>query len=142
MKLEDAFKESDIPAAKRVGNGYQVVIRYLPDNQGVLLRRVSPRSEDEEIFPHLGALIYKAIKKRYAEVRRYALDWQPLFYATGKKAQAAREAALAKSYEEEEHHHNIESEFTIIDSWDDEDNPYEMALGELFPIDFLEEYSY
>ncbi len=34
MKLEDAFKESDIPAAKRVENGYQVIIRYLPDNQG------------------------------------------------------------------------------------------------------------
>ncbi|SRR5713101_384527 len=125
MKLEDALKESDIPAAKRVENDYQAVIRFLPNSQGVLMRRVFPVlkqsgmtefEEEEERFPHLGALIYKAIKKRYTEVRRYAEDWLPLYYATGEKAREALRATLAKTYEEEqEEYHNIEDEFTFFD---------------------------
>src|SRR5713101_7442283 len=153
MKLEDALKESDIPAAKRVENDYQAVIRFLPNSQGVLMRRVFPVlkqsgmtefEEEEERFPHLGALIYKAIKKRYTEVRRYAQDWQPLLYATGEKAQAAWRAALAKENEEEEEeeYHNIEDEFTYIDSTGDEDDLYDMETVELYSSDFLDNYGY
>lgn len=156
MKLEDAFKESDIPAAKRVENGCQIIIRYLPDNQGVLLRRVFPVvrksgikefNEEEQIFPHLGALIYKAIKSRYQEVRRYAYDWQPVSYSTGEKAQAAWLAAWEEKQEKErkeaEENYNLEDEFTYIDCSGDEDDPlYDVDMEELYSTDFLDEYDY
>jgi hypothetical protein len=63
MRLEDAFKQSDIPAAKRTENGSWVVIRYLSNNQGILMRRVVPVVKQsglaellaqEETFPILG----------------------------------------------------------------------------------------
>lgn len=65
-------------------------------------------------------------------------------YATGEKAQAAWRAALAKENEEEEEeeYHNIEDEFTYIDSTGDEDDLYDMETVELYSSDFLDNYGY
>ncbi len=126
MRLEDAFKQSDIPAAKRTENGSWVVIRYLSNNQGILMRRVFPAvkqsglaelQDQEEAFPHLGALLNNALKKGYTEIKRYANDWQPLFYATGEKAQTSWKAVLTKSYkdEDEDEYHDMEEKFTFLD---------------------------
>jgi len=106
MRLEDALKKSDIPAAKRVGFDYEAIIRYLPNNEGIVLRRVFPTKRndkyepiayglDQQTYPHLGAIFNYALKNRYVEVRRYAMDWEPLCYYYSEAAKAARDARWA-----------------------------------------------
>lgn len=104
MRLEDALKKSDIPAAKRVGYDYEIIIRYLPNNKGIVLRRVFPTNDkyqpiaygvDEQVFPNLGAIFNYALKNGYIEVRRCAMDWEPLCYYYSEAAMAARKAKWA-----------------------------------------------
>lgn len=89
VRLEDAFKMSDIPAAKRVVHAsHEVVIRYLPNKEGILLRQVWHRPNvdvttnayivNEDTYPDLRALFNSALKNGHREVQRYAGDWEPL----------------------------------------------------------------
>ncbi len=140
-------------SAKRSEKGRDIIIRYLPQNQGILMCRVVPIKkasgltglhEEEETFPHLGALFNNALKKGYFEVRRYAKDWQPLFYmhSDANKKQTARKSTLANQEEED---YSIEEDFTYIE-WDTdkEDIQEEVTtqIEDLFPLEFLDEYDY
>ena len=82
MKLEDAFKQSAISAAKRAVNKFTVYIyfnakTYLNVNDEVILRIEGDKVPHYHTYPHLGALFNDALQKKFFEVKRYANDWQP-----------------------------------------------------------------
>lgn len=107
MKLDDAFKESNIPAAKRIEGGYEITIHKF-SSQHFLMRRFIVSSMgtltflEETTHPHLGALLNYCLRQGYKEVKRYAKDWQPLFYASKEKVQHPKSfARKTPTYEED-----------------------------------------